>query len=521
MSVAIVTGSSGLIGQQMVRFLPTRAWTSSASTTTCARFLRAGGFTAWIASALERDVKTIAMSTSTSATRPRSDTVFRATARHRRSSCTPPRSRRTTGPRASRSPTSRSTPSARSTCSRPPGSTAPRRRFIFTQHQQGLRRHAQPAAAGGDRRRAGRSTPAHPFAAHGIDETMSIDASKHSLFGASKVAADVIVQEYGRYFGMKTGVLPRRLPHRPGARRRGAARLPGLPDEMHRDRQALHGLRLQGQAGARQHPQRTTWSTRSGISSRRRAPARSTTSAAPATPTARCSRPSSSARRSAGTKLDWTYKDDNRTGDHIWWISDVRKFQRTIPAWRYSPGSLEDSDLSASVARSLVPPSRRASGSPAVRLMRSVVIPAARRGAGSRPRCALCTTLERRGMPHEIVVVDDHSTDGTRGVLTRLAGEFLHLRPIENDGRRGFGLAVRAGPRRLSGDAVSIFMADASDDPRTSWCYFARSRRVRLRLRLPLHRRREGRRLPAAQARAQPAGQLASSGCCSASPTTT
>jgi len=41
---------------------------------------------------------------------------------------------------------------------------------------------------------------------HGIDETMSIDNSKHSIFGASKVAADVMVQEYGRYFGLKTGV---------------------------------------------------------------------------------------------------------------------------------------------------------------------------------------------------------------------------------------------------------------------------------------------------------------------------
>ncbi len=43
-----------------------------------------------------------------------------------------------------------------------------------------------------------------PAYLHGIPETFSIDASKHSLFGASKVAADVMVQEYGRYFGMKT-----------------------------------------------------------------------------------------------------------------------------------------------------------------------------------------------------------------------------------------------------------------------------------------------------------------------------
>lgn len=45
---------------------------------------------------------------------------------------------------------------------------------------------------------------ADPAYAHGIPETLTIDQSKHSLFGASKVAADVLVQEYGRYFGMPT-----------------------------------------------------------------------------------------------------------------------------------------------------------------------------------------------------------------------------------------------------------------------------------------------------------------------------
>src|SRR5262249_60317261 len=44
----------------------------------------------------------------------------------------------------------------------------------------------------------------HPFARHGIDETMTIDASTHSLFGVSKVAADLMVQEFGFYFGLKT-----------------------------------------------------------------------------------------------------------------------------------------------------------------------------------------------------------------------------------------------------------------------------------------------------------------------------
>ena len=47
---------------------------------------------------------------------------------------------------------------------------------------------------------------AHPYFKNGIDENMSIDQTKHSLFGASKVAADVVVQEYGKYFGMNTVV---------------------------------------------------------------------------------------------------------------------------------------------------------------------------------------------------------------------------------------------------------------------------------------------------------------------------
>src|SRR4029078_10664004 len=46
----------------------------------------------------------------------------------------------------------------------------------------------------------------HPFHAAGIDESMSIDQRTHSIFGASKVAADIMVQEYGRYFGLNTGV---------------------------------------------------------------------------------------------------------------------------------------------------------------------------------------------------------------------------------------------------------------------------------------------------------------------------
>ena len=48
--------------------------------------------------------------------------------------------------------------------------------------------------------------PSHPYHRHGIDESLSIDESTHSLMGASKLSADVLAQEYGRYFGLRTGI---------------------------------------------------------------------------------------------------------------------------------------------------------------------------------------------------------------------------------------------------------------------------------------------------------------------------
>ena len=96
--------------------------------------------------------------------------------------------------------------------------------------------------------------PSHPYAAHGIDESMSVDASLHSVFGASKVAADVMVQEYGRYFGLKTGVFRGGCltgPAHSGAELHGFL---AYLVECGVQRHAVHGVRLQGQAGARQHP---------------------------------------------------------------------------------------------------------------------------------------------------------------------------------------------------------------------------------------------------------------------------
>jgi dolichol-phosphate mannosyltransferase len=96
----------------------------------------------------------------------------------------------------------------------------------------------------------------------------------------------------------------------------------------------------------------------------------------------------------------------------------------------------------------------------------SVVIP-----AHNESGCLLGTvegllkTLEQAGIPHEIVLVDDHSTDGTGELAHRLAAEHGSVVAIENPMPNGFGFAVRAGLNAFSGDAVAVFMADASDDP--------------------------------------------------------
>jgi len=73
--------------------------------------------------------------------------------------------------------------------------------------------------------------------------------------------------------------------------------------------------------------------------------------------------------------------------------------------------------------------------------------------------------LVKEGIPHEILVINDNSTDGTKTVLTRLSREMPELRYIDNDAPNGFGFAVRKGLENFQGDCVAIVMADLSDRP--------------------------------------------------------
>ena len=174
----------------------------------------------------------------------------------------------------------------------------------------------------------------HPYFEHGIDESMSIDNSKHSIFGASKVAADVMVQEYGKYFGMKTGVFRGGCltgPTHCGAELHGFLaylilcaiekkeyRIFGYKGKQVRDNIHSHDLisafwcffnnPKQGEVyniGGSRHSNISMIEAITKIES------------------------------ILGCKMNYTLLEENRIGDHVWYVSDVNKFKKDYPQWQY------------------------------------------------------------------------------------------------------------------------------------------------------------------------------------------
>jgi|HubBroStandDraft_1064217.scaffolds.fasta_scaffold18017_2 CDP-paratose 2-epimerase len=173
----------------------------------------------------------------------------------------------------------------------------------------------------------------HPYAALGVPETMSIDGTMHSLFGVSKVAADVLVQEYGRYFGMKTACFRGGCltgPNHSGTQLHGflaylmkcaVTETPytifGYKKKQVRDN--IHSADLiRAFDEFYKHP-------RSGEVYNMGGGRHSNCSMLEAI---------SLCEEITGKPFLSKYVDQNRRGDHIWWISDVSKFQKHYPDWR-------------------------------------------------------------------------------------------------------------------------------------------------------------------------------------------
>ena len=178
--------------------------------------------------------------------------------------------------------------------------------------------------------------PAHPFAEHGIDETMTIDQSKHSLFGASKVAADVLAQEYGRYFGMKTATFRGGCltgPAHSGAELHGFLAylvkcvVTGRPYTIYgyKGKQVRDNIHSYDLVNAFWHFFRQP--KEGGAVYNMGGSRHSNCSMLEAIRTA---------EELCGRELSYTLSQEARSGDHIWWISDVRRFRRDYPAWEYA-----------------------------------------------------------------------------------------------------------------------------------------------------------------------------------------
>jgi dolichol-phosphate mannosyltransferase len=103
----------------------------------------------------------------------------------------------------------------------------------------------------------------------------------------------------------------------------------------------------------------------------------------------------------------------------------------------------------------------------------SVVIPAHNEeGSIERTVEAFTSALRAETIPYEVIVVDDHSSDGTAQVVARLSERDERVRLLVNEGPGGFGYAVRAGLGAFTGDAVAIVMADLSDSPQDLVSYY-------------------------------------------------
>lgn len=170
---------------------------------------------------------------------------------------------------------------------------------------------------------------------HGIDETMAVDQTKHSLFGVSKLSADLMVQEYGRYFGLKTVCF--RCGCITGPAHSGT-KLHGFLSYLMKCCITGKKYFIYGYKGKQ---------VRDNIHSYDLINAFNCFFNTPALPGevynmggSRFSNVSileaiDKCEEISAKKLDYEYVDKPRIGDHKWWISDVLKFKVHYPEWNY------------------------------------------------------------------------------------------------------------------------------------------------------------------------------------------
>ena len=169
---------------------------------------------------------------------------------------------------------------------------------------------------------------------------MSIDQTKHSLFGASKVAADVLVQEYGRYFNMPTACFRGGCLTGPA---HAGTELHGFLSYLMKCVVSGRPYRVFGYKGKQVRDNIHSFDLVEAFVAFVGAPRVGEVYNIGGSRHCNCSMLEAIAlcEEISGQKLSWEYVEDNRIGDHIWWISDVRKFRDHYPEWNFRYGLQE------------------------------------------------------------------------------------------------------------------------------------------------------------------------------------
>jgi len=168
---------------------------------------------------------------------------------------------------------------------------------------------------------------------NGIDESMSIDSSKHSLFGASKLAADILVQEYGRYFGMKTASF--RCGCLTGPNHSGA-RLHGFLSYLMKCCVKAERYTIFGYKGKQVRDNIHSYDAVEAFYHFYQKPRQGEVYNLGGGRENNCSilEAVTLCEEITGKRLKVSYSPKNRSGDHIWYISSLNKFRSHYPAWQ-------------------------------------------------------------------------------------------------------------------------------------------------------------------------------------------
>lgn len=177
----------------------------------------------------------------------------------------------------------------------------------------------------------------HPYYKNGIDESMSVDQTKHSLFGVSKLAADVLVQEYGRYFNMKTVCFRGGCLTGPG---HSSTELHGFLAYLMKCAVIGKHYTIFGYKGKQVRDNIHSYDLVNAFWHFYQNPRMGEVYNMGGGRHSSCSMLEAikMCEEITGKKMNYSYTESNRIGDHIWWISDVLKFRSHYPEWNYKYG---------------------------------------------------------------------------------------------------------------------------------------------------------------------------------------